>query len=98
MTEIEEIINLQKRLFWDKSSLNPEDDKYIIAERILEWGTESEFQAALAFYGADFIKRVVKESRNLSPKTVNYFSMVFGIPRETTRCFSDALPPIWRPY
>ena len=98
MTEIEKIIKLEKRLFWDKSSLNPEIDKYIIAERILELGTESEFQTALASYGADFIKRVVKESRNLSPKTVNYFSMVFGIPRETTRCFSDALPPIWRPY
>ncbi len=98
MTEIENIINQSKRLFWDKSSLNPEIDKYVIAERILEWGTQSEVQTAFSFYGTDFITRVVKESRNLSPKTVNYFSLIFGIPREVTRCFSDALPPIWRPY
>ncbi len=98
MTAIQEIINQKKRLFWDKSSLNPESDKYIITERILEWGTEGEFKTALSLYGADFITRVVKESRNLSPKTVNYFSLIFGIPRESTRCFSAALPPIWRPY
>lgn len=98
MAEIDKIINQNKRLFWDKTFLDSDTDKYIIVERVLERGTEGEFKAVLAFYGEEFIKKVVSQSRNLSPKTVNYFSMVFGIPREATRCFSEALPPIWRPY
>lgn len=98
MTEIEQIINQDQRLFWDKAAINSEDDRYVIAERILEWGTEEEVRTVLSCYGKDFVRRVVAESRNLSPKTVNYFSVIFGIPREATRCFSDASPQIWRPY
>ena len=98
MTEIEQIINQDQRLFWDKAAINSEDDRYVIAERILEWGTEGEVRTVLSCYGKDFVRRVVVESRNLSPKTVNYFSVIFGIPREATRCFSDASPQIWRPY
>ena len=98
MTEIEQIINQDQRLFWDKAAINSEDDRYVIAERILEWGTEREVRTALSCYGKDFVRRVVAESRNLSPKTVNYFSVIFGIPREATRCFSDASRQIWRPY
>lgn len=97
VTEIEQIINQDKRLFWDKSAINSESDKYVIAERILEWGTEGEVRTVLSCYGEDFVRRVVTESRNLSPKTVNYFSVIFGIPREATRCFSDASRQIWRP-
>jgi len=40
VTEIEQIINQDQRLFWDKAAINSEDDRYVIAERILEWGTE----------------------------------------------------------
>jgi hypothetical protein len=98
VTEIEQIINQDQRLFWDKAAINSEDDRYVIAERILEWGTEEEVRTVLSCYGKDFVRRVVAESRNLSPKTVNYFSVIFGIPREATRCFSDASPQIWRPY
>lgn len=98
MTDIDQIINQNKRLFWDKSGINSKSDKYVIAERILEWGTESEVRTVLSCYGKDFVRRVVTESRNLSPKTVNYFSLIFGIEREATRCFSDASRQIWRPY
>jgi len=98
VTDIEQIINQDKRLFWDKSGINSESDKYVIAERILEWGTEREVRTVLSCYGKDFIRRVVMESRNLSPKTVNYFSVILDIPREATRCFSDASRQIWRPY
>jgi hypothetical protein len=98
VNDIEQIINKDKRLFWDKSSLNSERDKYVIAERILEWGTESEVQTALFCYGEDFVRRVVIESKNLSLKTVNYFSILLGISREETQCFSSASPQIWRPY
>lgn len=98
MNDINQIISTRSRLFWDKSSLDSERDKYAIAERILEWGTEKEAQTAISYYGKEFVKHVVMRSRNLSPKTVNYFSLMLGIPREATRCFSDVSLQIWRPY
>ena len=92
------IINSRKELFWDKGQLDSEKDKFVVVERILEFGTEKEFQAVVAFYGEEFIREVVSKSRNLSPKTVNYFALLFDIPREATRCFSDVSPRIWQPF
>jgi hypothetical protein len=92
------IISSRKELFWDKSPLDPEKDKFAIVERILELGTESESQAVVSYYGIEFVREVVCNSRNLSPKTVNYFTRLLDISREATRCFSDVSPRIWRPF
>ncbi|WP_035258682.1 DUF6922 domain-containing protein [Desulfatirhabdium butyrativorans] len=97
MSSIESILS-SRRLFWDKAILDPETDRWVIAERVLERGTAAEVDALLAFYGKDWIGQVIRESRNLSPKTVNYFCFLLGIPRKETRCFSDASPRIWQPF
>jgi hypothetical protein len=78
--------------------LDPEKDKFIIIERILEFGTESEARAVVSYYGEEFVREVVRNSRNLSPKTVNYFAELLNISREATRCFSDVSPRIWQPF
>ena len=96
--EIERIIRDNRRYFWDKGPLSPKQNKYIIIERVLEFGTEDEVQIILNYYGAESVKEVVRESRELSPRTVNYFALLFGLSRGKTRCFSDVLPRIWQPY
>jgi hypothetical protein len=78
--------------------LDPEKDKFVIVERILELGTERESQAVVSYYGDEFVREVVRNSRNLSPKTVNYFAWLLDISREATRCFSDVSPRIWQPF
>ncbi len=95
---IRRIIASRKGLFWDKGSLDPEEDKFVIVERILELGTERESQAVVSYYGGEFVREVVCNSRNLSPKTVNYFARLLDISREATQCFSDASPRIWQPF
>ena len=92
------MIASRRGLFWDKAPLDPEKDRFVIVERILEFGTERECQALVSYYGAETVRKVVRDSRNLSPKTVNYFAGALGIPRESTRCFSDVSPRIWRPF
>jgi len=77
--ELDNILKTNRRYFWDKGLLNLRRDKYIIIERVLEFGTEEEVEIVLAYYGPESVKKVVKESRELSPKTVNYFSLLFGI-------------------
>ncbi|MFO7666879.1 MAG: hypothetical protein R6V76_09695 [Desulfobacterales bacterium] len=95
---IRKMITSRKELFWDKGPLDPEKDKFVIVERILEFGTEKESQAVISRYGEEFVREVVRSSRNLSPKTVNYFAWLLDISREATRCFSDVSPRIWQPF
>jgi hypothetical protein len=95
---IRRIIASRKELYWDKSLLDPEKDKFIIIERILEFGTEKESQAVISYYGTEIIGDVVRNSRSLSPKTVNYFVNLLDVSRENTRCFSDVSPRIWQPF
>jgi hypothetical protein len=95
---IQKMIASRKGLFWDKGPLDPEKDKFVIVERILEFGTEKDSQTVVSCYGDEFVGEVVRNSRNLSPKTVNYFTMLLDISREATRCFSDVSPRIWQPF
>jgi hypothetical protein len=95
---IQRMITSRKELFWDKGLLDPEQDKFVIVERILEFGTERESLEVLTCYGEEMIRYVVCNSRNLSPKTVNYFARLLDVSREATRCFSDVSPRIWQPF
>lgn len=79
---IQRMIASRKELFWDKGPLDPETDKFVIVERVLEFETERESQEILSCYGAETVRDVVRNSRNLSLKTVNYFAMLLDIPRE----------------
>jgi len=94
---LEQIIKNKRTYFWDKGPLDPYRDKYIIIERILEFGTEDEIKIISDYYGRESVEEVVIQSRSLSPKTVNYFALLFGIPREKTKCFSDTSLRIWPP-
>ena len=99
MNDFVQTINASRKgLFWDKAPLDPEKDKFVIVERILEFCTEADALSVVAAYGDEFVKDVIRNSRNLSPKTVNYFSLLLGIPRGATRCFSDVSLRIWQPY
>ena len=95
---LEQIITNKCVYFWDKGPMNLKQDRYIIIERILEFGTEDEIKIISDYYGRESVEEVVIQSRSLSPKTVNYFALLFGIPREKTKCFSDVSPKIWLPY
>lgn len=103
LTEIEgkrlaEILEGCRHLFWDKGPLDNEKDQYVIIERILEFGTESQVETVLDYYGVEAVKKVISDSRSLSPKTVNYFALILGFSRKDTRCFLDASQRIWEPY
>jgi hypothetical protein len=95
---ISEMIDDHRRYFWDKEALDLARDKFIIIERILELGTEDEVDAILAYYGRESVAQVVRKSRELSPRTVNYFIFLLGMSRGETRCFSDVSHRIWQPY
>ena len=97
-TQIINLLKSKRKYFWDKGPLKPQQDKYIIIERILEFGSEDEVNIILKYYDNAYIKDIIRNSRALSQRTVNYFALLLGISREETKCFSDASQKIWQPF
>ena len=95
---LEQIIQNKRSYFWDKGPLNPQKDRFVIIERFLEFGAKDEILIIVDYYGRESLKEVIRQSRSLSRKTVNYFALLLDIPLGETRCFSDASPPLWTPF
>lgn len=79
----------------DLDSLDMEGDKFLIIERLLEHGGDRHIKFLFEKYKPEDIVSVVKNSSYLSPKTVNYWCLVFGLKREETRCFSRPFQRLW---
>ncbi|MBI5327720.1 MAG: hypothetical protein HZB80_05455 [Deltaproteobacteria bacterium] len=94
---IKEII---KPCLWGSlvDSLDIENDKFLIIERLLEHGGDKQIDFLLSYYSAEDIIQVVKESAYLGPKTANYWCIYFNLKREDTKCFTKPFPHLWPAY
>jgi hypothetical protein len=88
-----------KPCLWGASieSLDIKEDSFLIVERLLEHGGDKQINFVLVTYDRDTIAEVVKQSRYLTPKTVNYWCLYLGIKKEDTRCFTQQSPKMWPP-
>ncbi|MDR1837452.1 MAG: hypothetical protein LBQ89_07320 [Treponema sp.] len=84
---------LSKFLFWDCNIdlLDPNVDRNLILERVFSLGTENDEREIFGYYGKDFIKHTIPDIKYLDKKTLNYLSIVFGIPKEEFRCYKQSL-------
>ena len=76
------------KYFWDTRIENLAIDKnhaYII-ERLLELGDIKELDWVTTNYARDQILTTIKNSRRISPKTGNFFSLYYDIPKESLAC------------
>jgi hypothetical protein len=76
------------KYFWDTntSNLSPTRDSTYIVERLLELGDFDELEWVNKNYSKEEISKIVKNSRRISPKTGNFFSLYYGIPKESLTC------------
>ena len=87
-----EVINrLSPYLFWDRDikKLDLINDKELILERVFSRGMENDEKQIFIMYNIDEIKETVIRIKNLDKKTLNYLSIIFGIPREKFRCYKN---------
>ena len=98
--KIEAVKSLQEILeqyridaFWDTplDSIDPTIHKDFIIERLLQYGGMDGIRRMLANWGADPIRRVVMNSRNLSRMTATFWSVYFELPPESVRCLSESM-------
>ena len=65
--------------FWDvqPEDLNTEKNSRFIAERILNFGNSNAVRWMFSWADKDFIRSVVKDSRNLNAKSRNFWQKFF---------------------
>jgi hypothetical protein len=71
-----------RKYFWDVAYEDLSLEKYpkFIAERILNFGDIDAVKWLQSVLDRDFIRSVIINSRNLNPKTKNYWKLMLGEP------------------
>lgn len=69
-----------QKYFWDVAFKDLSLEKYprFIAERILNYGDLECIKWLQTVLDKDFIRSVIRNSRNLNPKTKNYWQLMLG--------------------
>lgn len=88
-------IKLKKILFWDVDfkQLDLEKNKEFIVGRVLLFGDLKDFKFVRNYYGLQKIKKIACNLRYLDPKSLNFWSLFFKIPRSKFRCAKMLLHP-----
>jgi hypothetical protein len=79
-----------KRYFWDTdfAGLHLPERAYYVIERVVEYGDDAAIHWLKETFANEAIAQVVRESRAISHRTANLWSIFLGIPRKEIRCFS----------
>lgn len=86
---------LSKVLFWDTAYDRIDwthKARYVI-ERVVMFGTVSDWRAIQQFYGMERIKNELLQSRDLDLKTLHFLSIIFDIPKEEFKCYTHLHSP-----
>jgi len=77
-----------KKYFWDVdfSKLDKETYASFIIERILEEGDEKATRWMRDNFDLDQIKNVLYNSKNLTPRSANYWQLIFNLKRDKILC------------
>ena len=84
-----------KAYFWDIdfSTLDPIGDSRFIIKRALDRGNTSAIKWLFATYPLEIIKDTVLESRDLSPKTANFWADALDLDRIKVACLHKPYSP-----
>ena len=79
---------LKPHHFWDINMSEIDDviNKRLIIERIINLGSLSEIDAIIKHYGITEVIKAIRELSFLDPKTLNFISKLFDVPKNTFRC------------
>jgi hypothetical protein len=73
-----------ENLFWDSDikNINLEKNVRYVVERVVTRGFLEDFYVLLQIYSKEIIITALKKSRELDPKTANFCSLYFNIPKK----------------
>lgn len=81
---------LNKSYFWDidPAQLNDVKSKRLIIERVMNYGNLHEIQLTTKFYGINEVKATLCNLNYIDPKTLNFLSLFFHIPKTKFKCYT----------
>ena len=81
---------INKAYFWDIDPANLDEvkSKRIIIERVMNYGNLQEIQLVKKFYGVKEIENTLCNLNYIDPKTLNFVSLLFHIPKTKFKCYS----------
>lgn len=82
--------SFSKTLFWDTNveRLDFVKSKSYIIERIVTRGDFSDWKKMCSIYSAAEIKECITRIKDLDPKTLNFCSIYFEVPKEAFECYT----------
>ena len=92
-----------KKYFWDVdfSQLDKKLHSRFIIERILEYGDKKSVNWMKRNFKPAQIKDIISKSKNLSPRSANFWQLIFQIDRNKILClkksFQERQKSIWKP-
>lgn len=77
-----------RKYFWDTDffKINKKNHASLIIERILEYGDEKALKWMKNNFSSEKIKDVFCNSKNLSPKSANFWQFIFNLKRNKILC------------
>lgn len=82
--------NLNKAYFWDTNfdKLDEEKSRRLIIERVMNFGNLYEIKLIKSFYGVEEIRSTLCKLNYIDPKTLNFLSLLFHIPKTKFKCYT----------
>jgi len=82
-------IKIDQSLFWDidPKQMDWNKHKSFVIGRVLNQGDVSDYRVIRDYYGDQTIIRAAKKIRYLNPKSLNFWSLIFKIPKSSFLCF-----------
>jgi hypothetical protein len=81
---------LNKAYFWDIDPYHLDEikSKRLIIERIMNYGNLHEIRLIKKYYGEKEIKKTICNLNYIDPKTLNFCSLLFNIPKTKFKCYT----------
>lgn len=85
-------------IFWDLEveKLDLKENSFQIIERVLEWGGFPQVHWMFKNYSKEDIIEAVKESRQLSKKSANFWADYYQIQKDEVKCLNKSFLAIHR--
>ncbi len=83
-------MTLPEYLFWDidVETLDYDENARFVIQRVIQRGSLDDWATLKEYYGLDLIKNEIILMRDLDQKTLNFFSLYFGIDKKNFRCYT----------
>jgi hypothetical protein len=82
-------------LFWDTNieEFDPRAYPRYAIERVLEYGDEDGVAWMRRTFGQEQIQEVLRTDRNLTPRSANFWALLFGLPADRVAALKTARSP-----